>query len=261
MIHDNCVLQSFYDQSTTFISLLLLHPELISILFLCLVLLVSCHFYKEPPMIDIFEFKNVVFDLDSTLVSIEGIDELARMNGCYEEISALTSAAMSGGADFSRVFTSRLELIRPKRADLHALGELYVKNIHPGAIQLLRKLKQNGNEVFLITGGLNPAVDILARYLSLEKSNVFANTLYFDADEKYSGFDTTSPLWKNGGKAEVIKTLKQKYAGDWAVVGDGITDFEASEHAQCFIHLTKAESFITNSSSTYHKINDLCILL
>jgi phosphoserine phosphatase len=74
----------------------------------------------------------VVFDCDSTIVSIEGIDELARLNGQYNEIEKLTSKAMNGSVSFEQVFELRLKKINPSIQDLFRVGELYISNITPG---------------------------------------------------------------------------------------------------------------------------------
>ena len=60
------------------------------------------------------EFHNVIFDLDSTLVSIEGIDELGRMVGKESEIQKLTDAAMRGDVTLEEVFEKRLQIIRQR---------------------------------------------------------------------------------------------------------------------------------------------------
>jgi len=65
------------------------------------------------------KFRFVFFDVDSTLVTIEGIDVLA---GGNPEIASLTNAAMNGEIPLDQVYARRLELIRPTRAQVDALA-------------------------------------------------------------------------------------------------------------------------------------------
>ena len=66
-------------------------------------------------------YRTVLLDCDSTLSAIEGIDELAVQ--CREEVAALTDAAMRGLIPLEEVYGRRLELVRPTRAGLDALGQ------------------------------------------------------------------------------------------------------------------------------------------
>ncbi len=71
----------------------------------------------------------VFFDVDSTLVTIEGIDVLADGN---PEIARLTEAAMNGEVSVDAIYAKRLEIIRPTRATVDALGQRYVGSIVNG---------------------------------------------------------------------------------------------------------------------------------
>lgn len=67
----------------------------------------------------------VFFDCDSTLARIEGIDELARLKGLFDEVQRLTAAAMGGEVHLSSVYDRRLELLRPNRANIRIIERLY----------------------------------------------------------------------------------------------------------------------------------------
>ena len=67
----------------------------------------------------------VFFDCDSTLSSIEGIDELARFKGKEMRVSVLTEKAMNGDLDLAEVYGKRLKAIRPTRGQLKAIEEKY----------------------------------------------------------------------------------------------------------------------------------------
>jgi len=67
-------------------------------------------------------FQRVIFDCDMTLVTVEGIDELARLRGQTEYIADLTRQAMDGEIPLEEVYAKRLELLRPTRAELEEVG-------------------------------------------------------------------------------------------------------------------------------------------
>ncbi|HEV2132153.1 MAG TPA: hypothetical protein VGR27_13655, partial [Longimicrobiaceae bacterium] len=76
-------------------------------------------------------FRSVIFDCDSTLSGIEGIDVLAGER--LDEIRALTDAAMDGALPLEAVYGQRLALIRPPRAAVEALARAYVDALVPDA--------------------------------------------------------------------------------------------------------------------------------
>src|SRR5205823_5222451 len=78
----------------------------------------------RPSTLNVWEsFRRVVFDCDSTLTRIEGIDELAAMNDVPHEVAGMTRRAMDGEIPFEEVFARRLELIKPTRKQLSGIGK------------------------------------------------------------------------------------------------------------------------------------------
>ena len=106
----------------------------------------------------------VVFDVDSTLSGIEGIDWLAERRGepLATEIRVLTEQAMAGAIPLEAVYERRLALIRPTRAELRELGAAYVDAVQPGARALCAALLAAGCDIAVISGGLREAILPLA---------------------------------------------------------------------------------------------------
>jgi phosphoserine phosphatase len=119
-------------------------------------------------------FDAVCFDCDSTLTSIEGIDELADRAGCRPEIAALTDAAMNGLVPLEEVYAKRLDLVRPDRSALAWLVERYADEVVSGSAETIATLKRHGKAVYVITGGLLQAVAEFARWLGLSAEQVHA---------------------------------------------------------------------------------------
>ena len=146
--------------------------------------------------------RTVIFDCDSTLSAVEGIDELAI--GHREEVARLTALAMAGTIPLEEVYARRLNLIRPSRAELERVGALYVERLVPDAPRVIRELQQAGVIVRVLSGGLAPAVRHVAAHLGVAAAAVAAVEVYFSPTGQYAGFDSASPLTRSGGKRDWI---------------------------------------------------------
>lgn len=180
--------------------------------------------------------KVVVFDCDSTLSSIEGVDELARLKGgeVYQAVEEMTTAAMEGKIPVEEVFGRRLSLILPSREDVEAIGLQYVKTLVPGVREVVRELRQKNWEVIILSGGFRPAIRPLAKALGVER--VEAVDLFFGEGGEYSGYDEVYPTTRSGGKPEVVKRLREESGeGYWVMVGDGVSDLETRPEVNRFI--------------------------
>ncbi|MBI2969985.1 MAG: HAD-IB family phosphatase [Gammaproteobacteria bacterium] len=166
----------------------------------------------------------VIFDCDSTLSAIEGVDELAASRGLGAEIRELTAAAMAGRTALEEVYGRRLDLIRPHRADLDWLGKRYVEALVPGAADTVRILHSLGRQVHIVSAGFLQAVHAVATALGVARENVHAVELRFNANGSYAGF-AESPLTRSGGKAAICSELMTRY-GQAVAIGDGATDLE-----------------------------------
>jgi len=172
-------------------------------------------------------FDVICFDCDSTLSKIEGIDELAKRAGLGEAMSALTDAAMNGIVPLEAVYEQRLSLIKPDRAGIAWLADLYIAELVEGAGDVFTALSAQGKQVHIISGGLRAAILPLAHALGLPESHVHAVDIYFNADGSYRDYERNSPLARTGGKAVVADILGKH--GSLVMIGDGKTDMEAKQ--------------------------------
>lgn len=170
----------------------------------------------------------VCFDCDSTLSKIEGIDELGRQSGLYDELVALTNAAMNGELALENVYGKRLSLIEPDKVQMDSLAELYITEMVDGVEEVFSTLLAQGKQVHIISGGIRQAILPLAEKLGLSANNVHAVDVLFNADGSYKDFDRQSPLAKTGGKAVVCKEI-QTGSASMTMIGDGKTDLEAKQ--------------------------------
>jgi phosphoserine phosphatase len=173
-------------------------------------------------------FEAVCFDCDSTLSRVEGIDELARRDGLFEKVAALTDAAMNGELALEEVYAQRLDMIRPNRAAIDWLADLYIEEMVEGVRETVRTLQESHKQIHIISGGLRQAILPLADLLGITEDNVHAVDVLFDADGAYQDFARHSPLAMSGGKARICRRLRMRYAS-LVMIGDGKTDLEAKE--------------------------------
>lgn len=175
------------------------------------------------------------FDVDSTFCEDESIDELAAFLGVGEQVAALTAKAMGGTVEFKQALSTRLGVMRPSKQDVQSFLAKHPHRVTKGIPELVRLLQQRGQQVFLVSGGFRQIIHPLAESLGIPLANVFANTILFDADGQYAGFDEAEFTCRSGGKPAAIRHIKESRGLDSVVmVGDGATDLEARlEGAAC----------------------------
>ena len=121
------------------------------------------------------DFGLFVTDMDSTLINIECIDEIADMQGLKAEVAAITEAAMQGEIDFRESLSRRVALLAglPETA----LGEVYEKRLqlNPGAERLLQGLQRAGIRSMLVSGGFTYFTERLQARLGFD--HAYANEL------------------------------------------------------------------------------------
>jgi len=178
----------------------------------------------------------VCFDVDSTVIEEEGIDQLAAFCDKYEEVSDLTNKAMSGGMTFREALHIRLNIIQPSLTQIKHFIRSHPYTLTPGIKTLVEKLHSKSVPVYLISGGFRCIVTPIAQTLGIPQSNVFANRLKFYYTGEYAGFCKREPTSASGGKGVVIGNLKSFHGYKKLVmIGDGATDLEACPPADGFI--------------------------
>jgi len=164
----------------------------------------------------------VCFDMDSTLIQTEVIDELAELNGVGEQVRAITESAMNGEIDFSESFKKRMAL-------LEGLSEEVLQNvaenlpITKGAHRLMKALKYYGYKTAILSGGFSYFGDYLQKELGIDY--VHANQLEIK-DGKLTG-KYLGEIVDGQKKAEYLKAIAEKegiHINQTIAVGDGAND-------------------------------------
>jgi len=193
------------------------------------------------------EFSHVVFDCDSTLSSVEGIDVLAQSLGLTDEVTTLTDAAMAGEVDLDDVYAARLGMLQPSKQAVAELRSAYKRHTVAGAREVIEALREIGTQVYIVSGGLAEPVEDFAVHLGIDVGNVRAVAARHDSlsgdwwkaaqgpiDEEYIGFEAGG-LTRTDGKAEIITQLLGESSGLSMLVGDGASDLSAADAVDLFV--------------------------
>ena len=165
----------------------------------------------------------ICFDMDSTLIQTECIDELAERAGVGNQVREITERAMRGEIDFKESFTERVKLL--KGLDAHVMQDIAEKlPITEGADRLMSVLKTCGYKIAILSGGFTYFGEYLQRRYGIDY--VYANELEIDDNGKLTG-NYVGEIVDGHRKAELLKLIAQVEKVNLAqtiAVGDGAND-------------------------------------
>jgi phosphoserine phosphatase len=165
----------------------------------------------------------VAMDMDSTLITIECIDEIADLAGRKPEVAAITASAMRGDFDFRESLERRVALLEGLPED--ALLRVYDERLRlsPGAERMIAGFKSVGATIVLVSGGFTFFTERLRARLGIDET--LANTLEV-AGGRLTG-RVTSPIVDAQAKAERVSAVRARRAHDGRIavaIGDGAND-------------------------------------
>ena len=165
----------------------------------------------------------ICFDMDSTLIQTECIDELAERNGVGAEVRAITESAMRGEIDFRESFTRRVALL--KGLDVSVMQDIAEHlPITEGADRLMSVLKTYGYKIAILSGGFTFFGEYLRQRFGVDY--VYANELEIGEDGKLTG-RYLGEIVDGRRKADLLKLIAQTEKVNLAqtiAVGDGAND-------------------------------------
>jgi phosphoserine phosphatase len=169
------------------------------------------------------DFGLLAMDMDSTLICIECIDEIADFAGRKAEVAAVTAAAMRGEIDWPESLRRRVATL--KGLDESALERVYAERLrfNPGAERLIAAARRCGVKTLLVSGGFTYFTDRVRERLKLDYA--YSNVLVAEAG-KLTG-EVTGPLVDAAGKAAHVARLKRELgiAREQVIaIGDGAND-------------------------------------
>ncbi|MGY8985691.1 MAG: phosphoserine phosphatase SerB [Sphingomonadales bacterium] len=205
------------------------------------------------------EKKMLIADMDSTIIEVECIDEIAEILGLREKISGITKAAMNGELDFNIALLERVSMLQG--VEESALKKVYEERITftEGARELIATMRAHNKLAVLISGGFTYFTDKVKNELGFSHS--FANKLEFKGS-KLSG-QVIGDIINANVKRETLISLRETHRlkkSEVLAVGDGANDipmiaeagfgvaFKAKQKtikaANAFIHHTALNSLL-----------------
>lgn len=164
----------------------------------------------------------VVFDMDSTLINMEVIDEMAKIHGIADKVIKITERAMNGEIDFDQSLNERVGLLKGmSRQQLEQLVDHIQFN--PGVEDFIQKIRSLGYKTALISGGFNFFAKIIKAKLKIDYA--FANELDFENDQLTG--KVLSPIVNAHHKAMLLDLLAQQEQislEQVVAIGDGAND-------------------------------------
>ncbi len=195
----------------------------------------------------------ICFDMDSTLIQTECIDELAERNGVGAQVRAITESAMRGEIDFKESFTRRVALL--KGLDVSVMQEI-AENlpITEGVDRLMTILKRCGYKIAILSGGFTYFGEYLQRRYGIDY--VYANELEIGEDGKLTGH-YVGEIVDGHRKAELLKLIAQVEKVNLAqtiAVGDGANDLPMISEAGLGIAFHAKPRVVANAKQSINTI-------
>ena len=195
----------------------------------------------------------ICFDMDSTLIQAECIDELAVRAGVGDEVKAITESAMRGEIDFKESFTRRVALL--KGLDVSVMKEI-AENlpITEGVDRLMSVLKTCGYKIAILSGGFTYFGEYLQRRYGIDY--VYANELEIGEDGKLTG-RYVGEVVDGRRKADLLKLIAQMEKVNMAqtiAVGDGANDLPMLSEAGLGIAFHAKPRVVANARQSLNTI-------
>ncbi len=203
--------------------------------------------------------KLLISDMDSTMITVECIDELADYAGIKAQIAEITEQAMQGELDFEEALRGRVALLAG--LNISAIEECLADRVKtmPGAEVLVRTMRDNGAKTILVSGGFTAFANPVARHIGFDRAE--ANILG-ETDGKLSGELAGSVVDANR-KAEILQAAVNEHQlsmSDCIAVGDGANDIPMIEKAGLGVAY-RAKPKAADAANVAINHNDLSALL
>lgn len=165
------------------------------------------------------------FDFDSTLVSIETLDQLLSEQldpQTAAQVEAITRQGMNGEIPFVESLEKRLAIAKPTLQQLRAFGEKAIAYIAPGMPELIQRLQKN-HRCLIASGGFTDIILPVAQALGIETSDVHAVTARWSKTGEFEGLQPNNPFCES--KLAGLRRLEKQWELPTICVGDGMTDY------------------------------------
>ena len=152
--------------------------------------------------------RKFVFDFDSTLTSVEGLDVLAEISlegnperaEIVKKIQEITDLGIDGDISFTDSLSRRIALLQANKSHLGELIKLLKGKLSASVAANKSFFEDYKDQIYVISCGFKEFIDPIVADLNITSDRVYANTFKFDEDGTIIGFDEVNPLSQHNGK-------------------------------------------------------------
>jgi len=203
--------------------------------------------------------KLLVADMDSTMITVECIDELADYAGVKAEIAEVTERAMRGELDFEAALDARVAML--KGLDESVIDRCHAERVRltPGAVELVRTTRRAGGHCLLVSGGFTRFTDKVAAEIGFDRA--VANVLHIEGGQ-LTGTVARPIVGTQSKRDALVETAASLGIGlDWTMaIGDGANDIPMIEAAGLGVSY-RAKPAAAAAADARIEHNDLTALL
>lgn len=165
----------------------------------------------------------VVMDVDSTLIPVEVIEQIAARAGVEAEVEAITTAAMRGELDFAASLARRVGMLAgvPTASLTEIAGSI---TFSPGARELVEGVRSAGGTIAAVSGGFHEVVDRLAKRIGLDRA--LANRLGVSDDGAHLDGTTRGEVVDASVKERTLLEWREEFGSPVVAIGDGANDLK-----------------------------------
>lgn len=218
-------------------------------------------FVLQKPVVTLSKPGLLVMDMDSTMIQMECIDEIARLAERYDDVAAVTAEAMNGGLEFAESLKTRVACLKGVRVD--ALEQIKAKlPLMPGLWSLIKTLKANQWKIAIASGGFTYFADYLKHWLELD----YAISNVLEIENGCLTGQTSGEVIDAKVKAKTLNTL----ASQWHIadtqtcaIGDGANDLDmlASSAMGVAFHAKQSVKTRADYAITHQPLDAFLLLL
>jgi len=175
--------------------------------------------------------RNFVFDFDSTLTSVEGLDVLAEISlknnperdEVVKKIQEITDLGIDGDISFTDSLSRRIALLKANKSQLGELIDFLKTKLSDSVKANQPFFEKYRDQIYVISCGFKEFIEPVVADLGIAPERVFANTFKYDQDGTIIGFDETNPLSQHNGKVNCLK--ESGIDGEIQIIGEGYSDY------------------------------------
>ncbi len=175
---------------------------------------------------------SLILDFDSTFVSVEALDELAKLvlaessskDAIVKQIESLTRQGMAGKLSFSESLSRRLEFFTPTSQHIRALIAQLERSITPSVADQNEFFSDYRDNIYIVSGGFREYIVPVVQPFGIAADHVYANRFAHDDNGRIVGCNTREPMAQDYGKVRVLRELS--LPRPIIMVGDGSSDLE-----------------------------------